>query len=34
VSFYLAPLIGDPAATAVTTTYEVTNESTVPCTQP
>ena len=34
VSFYLAPLIGNPAATAVTTTYELTNESAIPCSQP
>jgi len=34
VSFYLAPLIGNPARTAVTTTYELTNESATPCSQP
>ena len=34
VSLYLAPLIGNPAATSVATTYEITNESAVPCTQP
>lgn len=33
VSFYLAPLLGDPATTDVATTYEVTNESAVPCQQ-
>ena len=34
VSFYLAPVLGDPAATSVTTTYELTNESAIPCSQP
>lgn len=34
VSFYLAPLLGNPAATDVATTYEMTNESAVPCSEP
>lgn len=34
VSFYLAPIIGNPAATSVVVTYEMTNESTIPCTAP
>ena len=32
VSFYLAPLLGNPAATAVVTTFEMSNESAIPCT--
>lgn len=34
ISFYLAPLLGNPAATAVVTTFEMTNESAIPCSQP
>jgi Flp pilus assembly protein TadG len=34
VSFYLAPIIGNPAATTVVVTYEMSNESAVPCNAP
>ncbi len=34
VSFYLAPIIGNPAATTVVVTYEMTNEAAVPCNAP
>lgn len=34
VSFYLAPIIGDPATTSVLVTYQLTNEEATPCTAP
>lgn len=34
VSFYLAPIIGDPATTSVLVTYQLTNEGATPCTAP
>ena len=34
VSFYLAPIIGNPATTAVVVTFEMTNEAAIPCNAP